>query len=309
MDPEIVHPCQSRLAGERVVITGASGFLGSHLCRRLIQCGATIDAISRSPRNSNSDSLRWWRGDVADGTTALNLLRQLKPDVIFHLSGLAKATPERELVLPTMHTLLVSSVNMLMAAAEIGCRRIFFAASLTEPISGSEITPGSPYAAAKWASGAYARMFYKLYGLPVVMLRPFMTYGPAQADGKLIPHVILSLLQRRSPNISSGEQQIDWIYIDDVIDGFVAAAEAQDIDGETIDLGSGALVSVRAVVNQLVDVMGSDVKPLFGALADRPCEPVRVADIGYARKKLGWTPQTPLQTGLAQTIEWYRQRA
>ena len=309
MDQKTVGPCRSRLAGERVVITGASGFLGSHLCRRLLQQGSSVDAISRFPRNSNCDSLRWWRGDVADAETALNLLRQLKPDVIFHLSGLAKATPERELVLPTMQTLLISSVNMLMAATEIGCRRIFFAASLTEPMSGSEIMPGSPYAAAKWASGAYARMFHKLYALPVVMLRPFMTYGPAQADGKLIPHVILSLLQRRAPKISSGEQQIDWVYIDDVIDGFVAAAEAQDIDGETIDLGSGALVSVRAVVNQLVDLIGSDVKPLFGALGDRPCEPVRVADIGYARKKLGWTPQTPLQTGLEQTIEWYRQRA
>ena len=136
-----------------------------------------------------------------------------------------------------------------------------------------------------------------------------MTYGPAQADGKLIPHVILSLLQRRAPKISSGEQQIDWVYIDDVMDGFVAAAEAENIDGETIDLGSGALVSVRDVVNQLGNLLGSDVKPLFGAVGDRPCEPVRVADIDYARRTLGWTPRTPLQTGLGQTIEWYKQRA
>ena len=294
---------------EKVLITGASGFLGSHLRRRLLKEGAEVHAISRSRRGSESDGIRWWQADMADGGSTRRLLHEIKPDMIFHLSGLATASPERELVLPTLHSLLVSTVSVLTAAAEVGCGRIILAASLTEPQpEQSEVTPGSPYAAAKWASGAYARMFHKLYGLPVVLLRPFMTYGPGQDERKLIPHVILSLLQRRAPELSSGEQRIDWVYVDDVTDGFIAAASAPDIEGQTIDLGSGTLVSIHAVVDQLVDLIGADVEPLFGVVRDRPCEPVRVADMADAFTKLGWKPQMTLKLGLAHTTDWYRQQ-
>jgi nucleoside-diphosphate-sugar epimerase len=297
----------NKLSKETVMITGATGFLGSHLCRRLQQLGAQMHAVSRIPRAA-ADDIRWWQGEMGDVMSVRDLFREIKPDLVFHLSGLGKATPDVELVLPTLHSLLVSTVNILVAASEFGCRRVVLAASLTEPQpNGSEITPGSPYAAAKWTSGAYARMFHRLYGLPVIMVRPFMTYGPRQNEEKVIPHVIRSLLARQAPKLSSGQQPFDWIYIDDVIDGFLAAAVAPRVDGDTIDLGSGILVPIRAVVDQLVDLIGVDVKPLFGGVADRPCEPVRVADVNDAYAKLGWKPRTRLRDGLKQTVDWYKQ--
>jgi nucleoside-diphosphate-sugar epimerase len=206
-----------------------------------------------------------------------------------------------------LHSLLVSTVNLLVAASESGCARVVLAASLTEPRPDRlEITPGSPYAAAKWASSAYARMFHKLYGLPVVMVRPFMTYGPGQDERKLVPHVVLSLLRQKAPRLSSGRQEIDWIYIDDVIDGFLAAAHAAGVEGETIDLGSGTVVPIRAVVGKIVELIGGDVAPLFNALPDRPVEPVRIAELDAAYVKLGWKPRISLELGLARTVEWYR---
>jgi nucleoside-diphosphate-sugar epimerase len=293
---------------EKVLITGASGFLGSHLRHRLLKEGAEVHAISRRPHGSDSDGICWWQANMADEGSTCRIMHEIKPDLIFHLSGLATASPERELVLPTLHSLLVSTVNVLTAATKVGCRRIILAASLTEPQPDqSEIAPSSPYAAAKWASGAYARMFHKLYGVPVVLLRPFMTYGPGQDERKLIPHVILSLLQRRAPKLSSGEQRIDWVYVDDVIDGFIAAASTPDIEGQTIDLGSGTLVSIRSVVDQLVELIGADVEPLFGAVGNRPCEPVRKADMVTAFDKLGWKARVTLTLGLAHTTDWYRQ--
>ena len=243
---------------------------------------------------------------MADITTARGILCEIEPHLIFHFSGLATASPDRELVLPTLHSLLVSTANVLTVAAEIRSRRLVLAASLTEPQPGSaEITPGSPYAAAKWASGAYARMFHKLYDLPVVMVRPFMTYGPAQDEHKLIPHVIISLLRGEAPKLSSGQQRIDWIYIDDVMDGFLKAAVAPSIEGETIDLGSGVLTSIRAVVEKITAISGSQLDPQFGALADRPLERERVADVPKARHKLGWNPKVSLDQGLEQTVAWY----
>jgi UDP-glucose 4-epimerase len=212
--------------------------------------------------------------------------------------------------LPTMHSLLVSTVNVLTAAADAGNCRLVLAASLTEPEAGdSNATPASPYAAAKWASAGYARMFHRLYDLPVVMVRPFITKGPAQDSRKIITHNVLSLLRDEVPKLSSGNQEFDWIYIDDVIDGFVAAADAPHLDGYSVDLGSGVSVRVREVVNQLTAMLNTRTKPLFGALPDRPLERVRVADTADAFARLGWRPKTSLETGLARTIEWCREQA
>jgi UDP-glucose 4-epimerase len=294
------------LSCEKILVTGATGFLGSHLCRRLIEEGAQVHAVSRSCQRQDAD-LCWWQGDMTDIAAVRNLFDRVKPNVVFHLSGLATADPDRELVLPTLQSLLVSAVNILLAAAENGCRRTLLAASLTEPqMNNGEITPGSPYAAAKWASGAYARMFHKLYDVPVVMVRPYMTYGPGQDPRKLIPYVILSLLREQAPKLSSGDQQIDWIYIDDVVDGFVLAAQAPNIEGQTIDLGSGVLVPIRAAVAQVVTLMEAKVKPLFGARVNRPFERPRRANTEDASQKLGWKPDTSLEAGLRNTIEWYR---
>ena len=108
--------------------------------------------------------------------------------------------------------------------------------------------------------------------------------------------------------MSSGRQKIDWIYVDDVMDGFLAAARAPNAEDQTIDLGSGALISIRDVVDQLVNLTGFGIEPLYNALPDRLHEPVRVANIADARAILGWKPRTPLAEGLARTVEWHRNK-
>jgi len=166
----------------------------------------------------------------------------------------------------------------------------------------------SPYAAAKWASSAYARMFHKLYQSPVVIVRIFMTYGPGQPINKLVPYVILSLLQEQSPRLSSGLRKIDWLYVNDVVDGILAAARASGVEGCTIDIGSGVLRPIHTVVQHLVNLIGPQAKPLFGALPYQPDEPVRVANTADAYNRLGWKPVTSLEKGLEQTVDWYRKQ-
>jgi UDP-glucose 4-epimerase len=165
--------------GQKILVTGASGFIGPHLCRKLSKYGADVYAISRTGEGfSNNSHIRWSRGDFSDIATVRTLLTDIKPDVIFHLAGHAAGGRELELVLPTYHSNLTTTVNLLLVATEIGCDRIILPASLEEPdVDDLEVVPSSPYAAGKWASSAYARMFHKLYGTPVVILRVFMTYG------------------------------------------------------------------------------------------------------------------------------------
>ena len=129
----------------------------------------------------------WHEADLEDLAVTRSLFTLLKPEVVYHLAGAVGANPDLGLVVPTFHSLLTSTVNVLVAASEAGCRRIVLTGSLTEPagIDGAA-TPHSPYAAAKWAASGYGRMFHELYGAPVVILRLFMTYGPGQAPSKLI---------------------------------------------------------------------------------------------------------------------------
>jgi nucleoside-diphosphate-sugar epimerase len=193
-----------------------------------------------------------------------------------------------------------------MQASELGCRRVILAGSLNEPVARSEAPiPGSPYAAAKWIGSTYGRMFHALYDTPVVNLRTFMAYGPAQARSKLIPSVVLSLLRGEAPRLSSGRVRGDWIFIDDVVDAFVIAAAAPDIEGLTLDLGTGSLTSIHALVEKLLEVMGSEIVPLYGAIPDRPLEQEIAADTGSAVERLGWRATTSLEDGLRQTAAWY----
>ena len=298
-------------SGKKVLVTGANGFIGSHLCRRLHNSGADVHGVYRTrPGSVHDDFTRWWPCDLADADEVKNLLVRTKPDVIFHLASHVAGSRSLELILPTYHSNLSSTVNLLTAATELGCHRIVLTGSMEEPAqSNSDITPSSPYAAAKWAGSAYARMFHALYQTPVTIARVFMVYGPGQRDlNKLIPYTILSLLGNRAPELTSGERQIDWIFVDDVVDGLLSIAQAPNVEGRTIDIGSGEQVSIRDLVLRLVTVMNSSIEPSFGTIPDRPMEQTRLANISKTYAETGWKPKTSIENGLRQTIEWYKSK-
>jgi UDP-glucose 4-epimerase len=298
-------PDQPPLAGGRALVTGATGFIGSALCRRLVASGMEVHGVSRVAR-STRDGIRWWTADLSDGDAAHRILRQARPDVAFHLASHVSGDRALGAVAPTLRDNLLTTVNLLTAAAEAGGTRVVLTGSMEEPAP-DEPAPSSPYAAAKAAASAYARLFDQLYGLQVVNLRVFMVYGPGQRDGtKLVPYVISSLLRGEGPKLSSGRREVDWVYVDDVVAAFVAAAASEKAPGTTVDVGSGELVSIRSLVERIHALVGGDVRPVFGALPDRPGERPRVADLAPSQETIGWGPSTPLDVGLARTIEWFR---
>jgi nucleoside-diphosphate-sugar epimerase len=153
-------------------------------------------------------------------------------------------------------------------------------------------------------------MFHALYHLPAVIARVFMVYGPGQRDHtKLIPYVLGRVRRNEPPEITSGRRLIDWIYVDDVALGLARMAIAPDIDGRTIDLGSGTLVSTADLVEKICDLMGGKVRPVFGAIPDRPMEPMRKAQTEETLRLLNWRPETGLVEGLRRTIDWYQRAA
>jgi UDP-glucose 4-epimerase len=295
--------------GERVLVTGATGFIGSHLCRRLLTRHAEIHAVSRLRHHASGAGIQWWQGDLAEAEWVDELVKEVKPSLVFHLAGEVTGARKAECVMPTFRGNLMSTLNLIAAANVAGCRRFVLAGSLEEPERGvPDAVPCSPYAAAKWASSAYARMFHALYQFPVVVARIFMVYGPGQRDlQKLIPYVITSVLRETPPKLSSGSRLVDWIYVEDVVEGLLKAGKVKGIEGLTIDLGSGNLVPIRKMVEILVTMMNSNVAPLFGALPDRPMEPIKIADVERSRTLMSWTARASLEDGLQRTVEWYRE--
>jgi UDP-glucose 4-epimerase len=300
-------------AGQRVLVTGARGFLGSHLVRRLTSAGAELHCVSRTPPESTA-GVRWWRGDLCDRGGVERLFADVQPAFVYHLGGHVTASPGLEHVGPTFETLLGTTVWILLASAQSQVKRTVLVGSASEStMSGADPTPASPYVASKWAASAYGRMFHALYQAPVVCVRPVMIFGPGQPREKLLPTVITTLLRGEAPRLSSGRLAADWVYVEDVIEGLFRAGYVAGAEGCTIDLGSGSLTSVRDMVGRIVSLIrernGACPDPLFGAIPDRPYETYNPANTEFAFQKLGWRAGTALEDGLRRTVAWLSQQA
>jgi UDP-glucose 4-epimerase len=235
-------------------------------------------------------------------------MRLIRPEVIFHLASEVTGSRELDHVWPTFHSNLASTIAVLVEGTKAGCERIVLTGSMEA--SGTDqvdAVPPSPYAAAKWASGEYARMFHALYECPVVDLRVSMVYGPGQSDRtKLVPYVAQCFLDDVAPELASGARLVDWVYVDDVVEAHLKAATASDAVGQAIDVGSGDATMIRDVVESLAQSVGTRVEPRFGALPDRPLEEPLLADVEEAQRVLGWRATTHLHHGLRRTVEWLR---
>jgi UDP-glucose 4-epimerase len=292
--------------GSRVLVTGGLGFIGSALVTRLERAGAEIHTASRRPSQS-SGAGRHWRVDLSHAGAVVKLVHTVKPKYTFHLASHVMGAPDLHHVLPAFQSNLQTTVNLLSALADMSCGRMITTGSLVEPDNGARTIPNSPYAAAKWAASDYARMFHALYGFPVSIARVFMVFGPGQQDeSKLVPYVIRCLLRGEVPKITSGKHHIDWIFVDDVVSGLIKLALAQGVDGKTVDLGSGSLITTKEFVDKICTLMKAGIQPAYGAMPDRPLEPLRIANTVESLRLIGWSAKFDLAEGLSRTIDWYR---
>lgn len=302
----------TELSGQNVLVTGASGFIGSALSRKLSALGANVVGLCRSPAGAKNQDIEWRYSNLEAIDEVRQILDDVQPGFIFHLASHVAGARELELVLPTFTSNLSTTVNLLTAAAGRGCKKIVLTGSLEESVGADGVypVPSSPYAAAKMASSAYGRMFHALYQEPVVIMRLFMVYGPNQRDiRKLVPYTALSLLRGEAPKCSAGTRMVDWVYVDDVVDGFISAALSNRADGETIDIGSGELRPIKEIVEALVDIVNPDIRPEFSSSLNRALEQVRVADVDKTCQLTGWKPNTDLKHGLTEAVSWYRDNA
>lgn len=290
-----------------VLVTGATGFIGSHLVRRLAELDARVHAVSRRPPGAAGHGERWHAADLCDAEATSALVAEVRPEVIFHLASEVTGVRDPATVAPTLASNLGAAVNLMTAVTGTPVRSLVLAGSVEEPAGGQ--APSSPYAAAKAAATGYARMFHALWQVPVSVLRVAMVYGPGEPNtARLVPYVTRSLLNGQAPELTSGTRLVTWVYVEDVVDAFVLAGASGDAAGHVLDIGTPEPVSIHDTAELLARIVGGPTRPTYGAVAARPLDRTQRSDIELAERVLGWRPATSLEEGLRQTVSWYAKR-
>lgn len=298
-------------SGTRVLVTGATGFIASHVMRALDQAGAEVVGVARRRATFALDGCSsFHQADLADLDACRALIKAARPDHIFHLASHVTGRQDLGTVIETFRANLSSTVNLLTAIAELSKpRSIVIAGSSEEPrvfsLADEQTAPTSPYAAAKLSSAAYAAFFRLTYALPISHARIFMIYGPGQRDlAKLVPYVTTELLRGRTPALASGRRRADWTFAEDAASGILALGLRPEV--VSAEIGTGRLASVGEVAALLRDAIQPDATISIGTTADRLNETERVANVEETERLIGWRPMVTLGVGLARTVEWYR---
>ena len=309
--------------GRNVVVTGAAGFIGSHVAEELVRRGANVRAFVRYTSGGSwgwldsselADQMEVFAGDVRDPETLVAAMDGV--DTVFHLAALIAIPYSYVTPLAYVRTKVEGTTNVLEAARTAGVGRIVhtstsevYGTAQTVPIAETHPLVGqSPYSASKIGADKIAESFHAAFELPVVILRPFNTYGPRQSARAVIPTIITQALAGPALRLGSTDPRRDLTFAEDTAAGFVAAAAAGEAAvGRTVQLGTGEAVSVGEIVDMVGSLLGTTLEVETDEARVRPeASEVRVlvSDPSRARELLRWEPQVPLREGLERTLRW-----
>ena len=308
----------------RVLVTGASGFIGSHLVRRLLAQGTEVHILlrgeARDVRLEGSEDACRWIGELHDSAALKACLKGARPDRIFHCAGTSRArnaggwSPVREAQRVNVDGL----INLLEAAvaSDAPLRNFVRLGGLEEYGSGpapsietQREAPRSAYSASQVAGTHLLQALQSTLPFAAVTLRPTLIYGPAQSTDFMIPSLIEALLAGRPFPLSGGNQRRDLLHVDDLVSAMISASTSDAVAGEVINVATGTAWRIRTVARSIGRMMGRADLLKFGELPERPNDIVDLrGDASKAHRLLGWHPTVPLARGLAQTIDWHRSK-
>jgi nucleoside-diphosphate-sugar epimerase len=308
------------LAEQRFFITGATGFVGSGLARKLANLGCEVHVLVRPGANrwrleGIEDQLHLHVGDLTDGERLTGIVREVKPAIIYHLA-VHGAYPHETDADRIILTDVFGTWNLLKACAEVDYKLLINAGSSSEygvkPNAMRETDPLEPrsyYAVAKCAQTLVCGYRAHAERRPINTLRLFSAYGPYEEPSRFLPTVIQRCLAGGELDTVPPETARDFIYIDDVIEAFLRVDELSLQYGEVFNIGSGVQSTVRDVVRTAIELTGANVKVNWGGMPARAWDTETwLADYSKARRALKWTPTTSLASGVEKTIQWVRSR-
>jgi len=305
---------------KRILISGASGFVGANLARRALRDGHEVHLLLRS-------GYRSWRldeiashvhldgADLADRDGVRAAVRRIRPDWVFHLAAYGAYSSQQD-VERMASTNLLGCVSLLDACVEVGVGAFVNAGSSSEyglkdhaPDEEESLNPNSPYAITKAAATHYCRFKARESGIHAVTARLYSVYGPYEEPSRLIPTLIVRCLNGELPPLVSPETARDFIYVDDAVDAMVTVANAVVPAGSVFNVCSGAQVKLKDVVDTARQLMGVDAEPDWGTMAARSWDTdVWVGTGARLERELGWRVSTSFAEGLRKTVDWLRAR-
>jgi len=312
-------------SGKKVLVTGAGGFIASHLVERLVQLDADVRCFARyTSRGSIGHlanvpekilaELEIVFGDLRDADAVFHAVAGV--DIVFHLGALIAIPYSYVHPREVSQTNIFGTLNVL-SAVQRSARATLVHTSTSEVYGTAQYVPidekhalqaQSPYAASKIAADKLAQSFYLSFGLPITIIRPFNTYGPRQSDRAVIPTIISQALSRREIVLGALEPTRDFTFVTDTVDGFLAAALAPAAVGQEINLGSNTEISIGDLCKLIIALLGKEdreVRVNPARLRPERSEVLRLrADNSKAKQMLDWCPRISLTDGILQTIEW-----
>lgn len=307
-----------------VLVTGAGGFIASHLIEALVKKGARVRAFVRY--NSRNDpgllallptellaKVEVIAGDLRDLPAVQAAIQDVSH--VFHLGALIAIPYSYVHPAEVVETNIIGTLNVLLAGRQSNLVRIVhtstsevYGTALRVPIDENHPLQGqSPYSASKIGADKLVESFYRSFDLPVVTLRPFNTYGPRQSARAVIPTIITQALTQNVVLLGNLDARRDLTYVSDTVDGFLKVAEAPGVEGETFNLGTGSEVRIGDLAQEILSLVGRPIKIMVDSSRLRPekSEVQRLlSDNTLARQRLGWQPSVSLQQGLQSTITW-----
>jgi NAD dependent epimerase/dehydratase len=311
--------------GKKVLVTGAGGFIGSHLTEYLVTKGATVRAmvhynalggwgwLDNSPLKDHMEVVA---GDICDRDSVSRAVSG--QNVVFHLAALIAIPYSYQAPASYVRTNVEGSMNVMLAAQQHGVERVVhtstsevYGTARYAPIDeGHPLQGQSPYSASKIGADKIVESLHLSFGIPAVTVRPFNTFGPRQSTRAVIPTIITQLLTGNHVKLGSLHPTRDLNYVGNTVEGFVLAAEAPDAIGQTINLGSGREISIGDLVQVIAKIIGINptVESDDNRIRPGKSEVERlIADNTLAHKLLGWEPRLTLEEGLSQTVDWMRE--
>lgn len=304
-----------------ILVTGASGFIGAVMARRLLEAGRTDvhvllrDAAKTWRLEDVLPKLHVHRVDVTDRAGVFAAVQAIKPRTIFHLAVYG-AYPTQKDVAQIEATTLHGTMNLLDAAETVGFDAFINVGSSSEygfknaPMKETDVLePNSHYAVFKAAATNYCAYEAASKKLPIITVRPFSVYGPYEEPTRLVPTLLGKLLQGALPPLASPDIARDYIYVDDFVEACFAAATRLEHGGQVFNAGSGRQTTLKEIVDLAIRLVDAKVIPEWGTMERRIWDQsVWVADVSKAKEKLGWSAHTDLEAGLLKTLAWLKSR-